>query len=353
MRETRSSVKDRLFPLWVVAPVAWDFENDEPAKSIPDHIAALASDLLRDWGARPAFIDTFYLDDALNSGRHPLEEIVSEASTLGVPLIPVTGPDRTIEHHQAVARIVAKTNSDSIGACLRVSLSDALNLQAPTAQQRWNVDSLLQKLGISPEAVDVVFDFGSDGEDSVAAATLMRAILATFPYVTSWRSITFASTSIPATLQGFPTQAISRLPRLEWITYLDILAGPQLIRRPRFGDYCVQNPDLPLEVNPRFLRVFSQIRYSSADAWLIARGLELRPNGNAHVVQIAQQLLALPEYAGASFSRGDRWIEDCASGSTNPGNPEVWRRVGTNHHLEQVVSQISTAVGLLQPPGPS
>ena len=48
---------------------------------------------------------------------------------------------------------------------------------------------------------------------------------------------------------------------------------------------------------------------------------------------------------GPEFSEGDRYISECAGGSAGTGNLTTWRKVGTNHHLEKVVRDISSLFG--------
>lgn len=347
-RESTPGVKDRLVPIWVVAPVPWDSETEGPARSVEDHINGLADDLVKDWGTDPAYLDTLYLDDApLSTGQHPLVAIVNQARALNLPLIPVTGPDRSTTHHQAAADVVAL--GDGQGLCLRIGRDDALEWQKTPTARAWDLDALLMTLVIDPEEVDIVIDFGDDVDSPTATAALMRAIMAVLPHQMRWRSVTFAGTSIPSSLQGVPTMQISPFARGEWDTYVQLLTGAPLGRAVRFGDYGVQHPDVPTDVDPRFLRVFSTFRYSTPQGWLIARGLELRVAGYTHVHDLAALLVARPEYAGAGFSVGDKWLEDCANHACNNGNAERWRRVSTNHHLARVTTDLAAGFGLTAP----
>ena len=349
MRETDPVIKTRLTPLWVVAPVPWDFENEEPAKTVEAHIENLPSDLLRDWGTGSAFVDTAYLPDDLIGGVHPLEFLVRQAALLGLPLVPVTGPERSVDHIAAAATLANSSSLGPGGVCLRIPRNMALSLQAPPALARWSIDDLLTALNLAPDAIDVLIDFGEDVSDALATATLVRAILANFPYLADWRSITFAGTSIPSSLQGVPTQAVSSFDRPEWEAYEDLLQGSNPARMPRFGDYAVQHPELITDVDPKVMRIFSQLRYATDNGWLVGRGQELRRVGNAHVSALAGLLVAQPEYAGAAFSPGDRWISDCAAGTVNPGSPEIWRRASTSHHLAHAVIQVARALRLPTP----
>ncbi len=348
LRESRPEVKDRMCPMFVVPPVPWDFVDEKPAKTLPDHIEPVASQLAQDWGTNPAYLDSIHLDDTPISGSHPIEIILKSAARLGLPLMPVTGPDRSAAHHTAVSRLAALPGST--GICLRLTKEYALNLEAPPGQKTWDLNALLTTLGVSPNDVDLIFDFGDSPDSPTATSILVKSIVTSLPHINLWRTITFSGTSMPTTFAGLPQQAVSNLPRTEWDTYLLLAQSGATPRALRFGDYAVQNPSLPSEVNPRFMRIFSQIRYSTDQEWLIARGQEVRVVGNAHVAPLAQLLVTHPDFAGANFSWGDKWIHQCANGAlASTGNAETWRRAGTNHHIEQVVRQLSRLFGVTIP----
>lgn len=353
--DSRPEVLERIMPLWAVAPVPWDAEAEAPAKSVEEHIEGVEGELLRCWGRRAAYVDTFYLDDApVSSGRHPLVAIVERALALGLSLTPVTGPDRLPAHHAAAALAVALR--PDLGLCLRVPMAFALEWQSGTASPSWDLSSLVTSLGATPETTDLVVDFGDNVDAPTAAAALMRAITSSVPYLHRWRSLTFAGTSMPASMAGVPTMQITPYARGEWETYVDLVGGAPLGRQVRFGDYGVQHPDLTLDVDPRFMRVFSAFRYATASGWLIARGLELRVDGYEHVHELAGLTVSHPDYAGPAFSEGDRWLDACANekscvgkGCPSHGNPERWRRVSTNHHLAHVTAELAGRYGLSAP----
>lgn len=353
--DSRTQVLARLTPLWVVAPVPWDAENEAPAKSVEDHVDGLADDLVKSWGVRPAYVDTYYLDDApLSNGQHPLVAIVDKALVHGLPLIPVTGPDRSPAHHAAAAAALALRPQS--GMCLRIPRDFALEWQSAPASRSWDVSALATSLGAPPQDTDVVIDFGDEVDKPTAAAALMRAITGSMPNVTQWRSLTFAGTSIPASMAGVPTMKVSAFARGEWDAFTDLLGGPALGRPVRFGDYGVQHPDLTIDVDPRFMRVFSTFRYATPTGWLIARGKELRVDGYEHVHDLAALTVNHPEFAGAAFSYGDTWLDECAKetacvgrGCPSHGNAERWRKISTNHHLAHVTTELAVHYGLPTP----
>lgn len=355
VQDSHRQVLERLTPMWVVAPVPWDAESEGPAKSVEAHVAGLADDLVRAWGLRPAYVDTCYLDDApLSNGLHPLVDVVRQALGHGLPLIPTTGPDRTLAHQAAAAAAVALRPQS--GVCLRIPRDFALEWQSGPTSRSWDIDTLIGVMGTQPGETDLVVDFADDVDKPQAAAALMRAITGNLPHLAQWRSLTFAGTSIPATMAGVPRMNVNPYARGEWDTYQDLLGGAALGRPVRFGDYGVQHPDITIDVDPRFMRVFSAFRYATSRGWLIARGKELRVDGYEHVHDLAALTVSDPLYAGPTFSYGDAWLQECANetncvsrGCPSHGNAERWRKVSTNHHLAHVTTELAATHGLPTP----
>ena len=119
-----------------------------------------------------------------------------------------------------------------------------------------------------------------------------------------------------------------------------ISLGPRLLRVPSFGDYAVNYPEETF-VDPRIMRMSANLRYTLDSEWLILRGRNTRQFGFEQFRDLCSSLVMKSEFAGPSFSAGDKFIDDCAQGSTGPGNATVWRRVGTSHHLTHVSNQIA------------
>ncbi len=194
--------------------------------------------------------------------------------------MPVTGLTRDPSHHAATARVAS--GAAGPGAGLRLTHQEALiEVSSPHA-----VAALLSTLSLTPADVDLIIDFEDNVEQPSATDVAVRALMSSFPAVGSFRTVTVVGTSIPASLAGVPQMSVNSFTRPEWEAYTGLLAGPALTPMPRYGDYGVQHPELP-DINPRFLRVFSQFRYSAGPRWLIARGQELRVKGYGHVPDLA------------------------------------------------------------------
>ncbi len=71
------------------------------------------------------------------------------------------------------------------------------------------------------------------------------------------------------------------------------------------------------------------------------RGLDIKKNTTDHFVSLLDDLRKRPEFSGASFSSGDRWVEDVAEGRVAPGRAVMWRRTALAHHLTYVTQQLA------------
>lgn len=100
------------------------------------------------------------------------------------------------------------------------------------------------------------------------------------------------------------------------------------------------------------MNLSGHIRYTTDEEFLIVKGGAVRDvkrngevvaegRGYEQMVDLCRVLINLPEYSGADFSWGDRYIWDCANGTASHGNATTWRQFATNHHLTFVVHQLA------------
>ena len=136
------------------------------------------------------------------------------------------------------------------------------------------------------------------------------------------------------------------IPRYEWILYKRVVGSLRKakVRLPTFGDYGISHPDL-LSLDMRLVKPSATIRYTTDDDWFIVKGPNVRDNGYKQYREHCRTVMASASYMGPSFSEGDKYISECAAGSARTGNLTTWRKVGTNHHLEKVVRDVSSLFG--------
>ena len=131
------------------------------------------------------------------------------------------------------------------------------------------------------------------------------------------------------------------MPRCEFPLWQNIVNNVSLKRYIQFGDYCISNPEYN-EIDPRLLKTSGNIRYTIDNSFYVIKGVNTRDNGFSQMVNLSQNLIDSGHYCGQEYSYGDNYIFNCSQGTDGPGNSEVWRRVGTNHHITFLVNQLST-----------
>jgi hypothetical protein len=153
-----------------------------------------------------------------------------------------------------------------------------------------------------------------------------------------WRNIVLLGTSMPSTLGCIPEGEVGVLPRREWDLW-STLSELKLKRLPSYGDYAIQHPKPPQDGGGPGRR--ANIRYTTRHATLIARGRgSITQEGKRQYMELCRQLTKREEFAGADSSWGDRTIQACADGMIPPGAQDLWRGVGTSHHLRLVTDQL-------------
>lgn len=324
--------KDAFTPLWVVHPIDWDFELDQPKKSIDDHLVKLPADLDKVW-ERPAFIDTLHVEDeTMADGRHPLEWIVATAADNGRQLVPVVAPERPSEARDAVRNLLASGITSDV--CLR------LGIEYWSDEQQ--IDDLLTGIGAARADTHLVLDLRGDA--GPASRLALSSTLRALPSATEWKTLTVTATAMPQTPPA--GHGIHEIPRQEWINYRAIVDGGSFgERQPTFGDYAIAYPDPFDDVDPRVLQISAKLKYTCDEKWLLGRGGLFkgtggRGGGGESIRPAAAAISSHSEFA-LPHCTGEDWI--VAAAETGPtGSPRTWVRVGTAHHLLRVLGQIGS-----------
>ncbi|WP_158617181.1 beta family protein [Corallococcus exercitus] len=340
-----------LTPVIEVPPVDWNWDDDVAKKTEFAHLTSTVDNLVKYWGTdRPLFVDveTADLSDAVEgdpAGRSPITCLFDLARSKGLKLIPVLVSTADPASIAAVAGASAK---DQRGAMLRIVKDHFFSPNLPAL-----LTSRAGQLSLTPSMLDLLIDLEDVDSGAVQAyVASVPILLAALPHLPTWRTLTLASCAFPETLGAFTVGAIGRTPRVDWLLWRQVCSrlAPGT-RKPTFADYGISFTTLA-EIDPRVLKTPQNIRYTADAEWLIFKGVNFKKNGGAGFIGLCQQLIAQPEFMGAGFSEGDRYIAGCATGTEKPGNPETWRRVGTNHHLTFVVRQIAIASATSAPAAP-
>lgn len=330
------SVTNAIRPVFVVPPVDWDFENGNPKKTAIEHVALLPEQLMECWGGSiSAFIDLAFVDPECDPTDHPLVRVFEECLDRGIDLVPVVSPDRS-QRFVAATRQVAEKNDGEI--CIRLPIEEW-----PQVAGNGRIESLLSACGSDPTRSHLILDLGDEVGASASLAVVGQ--LGSLPMVDSWKSLTVAGTSMPAIMpQGVGLHSIARR---EWANYSTIRSVRNgLNRLPSFGDYVIAGTTPGSDVDPRIMSISATLRYTCENDWLVAKGgLFKGPAGKSlgasAVPPAASALASSPQFYGIEHCEFDKWVGSVAVSGLGGGNPELWRRLGTRHHLAVVTEQLA------------
>lgn len=326
-----------LTPLVEVIPLPWNFAEEGPATTVNEHISSAIRNFARSWGGdHRFFVDLGLLggDDRAEDGRHPMALMLELAQREALIVVPVLGLTSDDDYRAAV-----RDGHDGHGACLRLRSADLTRVDSHDA-----ISALVDELGLASGEVDLIVDLRQLNPEAADFNLIgAQGVLSAVPTATEWRSLTLAGSSFPENLTSMMPASEERFPRAEWAVWEALHARRnQLQRPPTFSDYAIAHPDPPESIDPRLLRVSAQLRYTVADAWLVFKERNIRDYGHEQFLDICGRLVQRPEFYGRDFSWGDAYIADRASGAdVRPGNPRMWRKVGTSHHMAVVMDQIA------------
>lgn len=337
-------IAERITPFIEVIPVPYEFfpNGTSVRKSVDDHVGRLATRLRGAWGIdRPMFIDigTDPGTEVLSNDRTAIGHVLLEAREQGLKLIPVTTPSRSAVYQ---AELRAASAVDGLGVAFRITPNEIPDVTTANAV----LEALLEATGTNRPQVDLILDFrdilpGQAGTLTLAA----RAVINMIPEVNEWRTLTLAATAFPVNLGAYGADSINTRERTEWLMWSQVLRAPQALARvPTFADYGVQHSDFTEDIDPRFIQMSANIRYTCASTWLLVKGKNVRKNGFKQFNTLCSRLVARPEYCGAQFSWGDKYISEwnLPVRQKKPGSAMTWRGVGTSHHITYVVRQIAS-----------
>ncbi|PFO37021.1 beta family protein [Bacillus cereus] len=339
LSELNPQLKNNMTPVIEIPPIDWDFENDCPKKSIDEHLKNFIAQLKDSWNnPNVIFIDALQIclddDEVMADTTHPLESIFQALSQESIRAIPVTSKERGTNYQKAVNSIIKTFNT---GYAIRVSEEDLDDLEPI-------IEKFLYELECPPEEIDIIIDYKYiDPKTPIGRITkFVVGSIHSLPYVEKWRTLTFTATAFPENLSEFASGTDGSIPRIEWTIYQKLF-NTKLPRYPAFGDYIISNPEYT-KIDPRFMRMSANIRYTADNEYLIFRGFSVTNPKYGKWQQtrgLSQRVISHAKYSGKDYSYGDQYIYDCAHNQTGTGNAETWRTIGTNHHLTLVINELS------------
>jgi len=275
------------------------------------------------------FIDTAAIAP---DGPSAARAVFSRAKEAGMLFTPVTGVARTADVEPALE------HTDH-GIALRLTRTEFESGQLATA-----IPAFLTAHALAPGEVDLVVDLGAVEEmivDGVAALT--SAFLADVPDHHAWRTFTVSASAFPVSMGGVDRHSHELVERADWLAWRDHWHSVRhsLVRLPTYSDYAIQHPLGVEGFDFRYMQVSAAIRYTKAEHWLLVKGESTRSVlPSAQFPQLATRLVyghLQEHFAGATHCRGCQAIKAAADGADGYGSAGAWRRIGTVHHLTEVM----------------
>lgn len=226
-------------------------------------------------------------------------------------------------------------NEDQNGITIRLASDD---IDEDPEDVDTQLEDLLEAVAATAADVDLVLDLGAiEGDVPVrGGARMVLSFVRDLASIQRWRSVTVASGGFPVDLSQFMPYVIGERARFDAHLY-DQVHRRRVPRRLDYGDYATAHPELT--IGPAFSPP-PQLRYTTADHWMILKGRKNDPRGNAQFQHICKVIAAHADFTGTPTGAADERI---ARGSPEgPGNGTTWRTVGTTHHLDLVALRLTT-----------
>ena len=302
-------------------------------KELDDHLLTSLSGLSESLdGYQRCFLDTHEIAADGPPGAH---ETFRRAADAGIPFTPVTGLTRR-------AYPAAALDFSSNGLALRLSRRDFEQGILPQG-----IPGFMATHGLVPENVDLIIDLGAL-DDFVTAGVIAfgAAFLNEINCQRRWRSLILSGCAFPRSMGVVQRNSYDYIQRMEWITWRDNLraVAGQVDRLPTYSDCAIQHPEGVEGFDPSYMQASASIRYTLKDDWLLIKGEGTRlVPAREQFPQLATRLvygMHRFEFMGGDHCPGCRSIALAADGAPRLGSPEVWRRLGTIHHISTVLQQL-------------
>ena len=283
---------------------------------------------------RRCFLDTREIEP---DGQAAATEVFERADAAGMIFTPVTGLTRTTDTAAALAH-------QSNGIAIRLTRAE---FEAGRIAR--GLPEFLTNHDLGDAEVDLIVDLGAvDQLVTQGVANFADSFLADVPDQRRWRTLTLSACAFPIGMGGVETNSHAFVERCEWQAWRASLFANRrtIVRLPTFSDCAIQHPSGVEDFDPRIMQVSAAVRYALSEKWLIIKGESTRSvPPSQQFPQLATQLTyghLLPYFAGPTHCDGCGSMKAAADGAPGLGSPEVWRRLGTIHHLTRTAEELAS-----------
>lgn len=323
-------VQSVILPLIEVPAIPWDFVNEKEASSIDKQISSTVKSITSSWDPQnEILIDTNSLDENFDATRktiNVLTEALIEEGYLPIPVIHINATDEVLS---------SLIYQDFV--CIRISFED---------QEAFDINDEIDRIKkvLNSDLSDIILLLDMNylsPENGLMGQMSSKALVNSIQNIDNFKDFYFAATSFPINLSGCKTNSVTKIERIEVLIHEYFRTnGSKLNRMPKFSDYCISNPDV-LEMDPRLMTIGASVRYTGENHWYIFKGSSIKKHGSEQYYKLCADIVASQVYSGEVFSWGDEQIHNKSTRNGGPGNPTIWRQIGTNHHITLVVDQLS------------
>ena len=200
-------------------------------------------------------------------------------------------------------------------------------------------------MGIPESEIDLLIDLRDlHNNNKEGHVDLVEKAIAHISNLDKYRTVIISGSSMPRSIPELIQQSSSgNIRRLESDIWKTIKTNNKLKIEVAFSDYSIVTPEY-VDVDPRIYSktMGPKIIYTIDGYWFIVRGSSFHNHhlGHDQYYELAKTVVEHPEFIGAEFSFGDKYISDKADKIGSPGIPWNWLRAGINHHITYIVDSI-------------
>lgn len=305
----------------------------QPDKTLDAHLDTAFADLaetLRTYSR--CFLDTH---EIAGEGQAGAVEVFQRASGAGIVFTPVTGLSRTSD-------VAAALSHRENGLALRISRGELEQGELAT-----RISVFLIENGLTTREVDLIIDLGTV-EDLIVEGieALMDEFMAEVPDHSGWNTLTVSACAFPKSMGVIERNSHALTERSEWLAWKEHLYNRRqyLARLPSFSDCAIQYPAGVEGFDPRIMAVSASVRYTLETEWLLIKGQSTKSiRAGIQFPGLAHELVYgsfRSHFYGTQHCKGCELMKAAADGVPSLGSAEVWRQLGTIHHLSVVTQAV-------------
>ncbi|MFE0703315.1 beta family protein [Streptomyces sp. NPDC058872] len=331
-RQLSPSVQRAVVPLWNLPPRA-----GLPPDALAADVRRDVLDISRVHRHHPAWVDAPFADEDQLAALAPVLSALAEVS----PLRPVTGPERPRRHQSATLESARCTGS---GLAIRVMVpadwDDGVG---------HGVRDLLARVDPAVEA-DLLLDLGAVRADRTdTAKEALRALDVLMP-LTPWRTAAVLGGGFPDVTAALVAPGTAEEPRTDWHVWHELHRSARgYLDHLVYGDYgadsargITRGPSSGDGGPP-----WGVLRYTTGDSFVLVKVPTGGEDRAAAIRAGAREIVALPEFRGATASAAETWLRDCAHGRgpKGTGTAATWLQQGNVQHLTHAVRSLTPRTG--------